>query len=43
MIEKITQGEVDNAYANPNATQTDKADSDPKKLQTPRSRRLIKP
>lgn len=35
MIEKITQGEVDNAYANPNAAQTDKADSDPKSLQTP--------
>lgn len=34
MIEKITQGEVDNAYANPNAAQTDKADSDPS-LQTP--------
>ena len=35
MIEKITQGEVDNAYANPNSAQTDKADSDPKSLQTP--------
>ncbi|MFS4414400.1 conjugative transfer relaxase/helicase TraI domain-containing protein [Providencia sp. T47] len=42
MIEKITQGEVDNAYANPNATQTDKADSDPKNLQTPEEQAIDK-
>ncbi len=35
MIEKITQGEVDNAYGNQNTAQTNKADSDPKNLQTP--------
>ncbi|HHR6143676.1 TPA: hypothetical protein ACS72N_004065 [Providencia alcalifaciens] len=35
MIEKITQGEVDLAYANPNTAQTDKMGSDPKK-QPPR-------
>ncbi|ETS99316.1 MULTISPECIES: conjugative transfer relaxase/helicase TraI [Providencia] len=42
MIEKITQGEVDNAYANPNATQTDKANSDPKSLQTPEEQAMDK-
>ncbi|HHR6132358.1 TPA: conjugative transfer relaxase/helicase TraI domain-containing protein, partial [Providencia alcalifaciens] len=42
MIEKITQGEVDNAYANPNAAQTDKANSDPKSLQTPEEQAIDK-
>lgn len=42
MIEKITQGEVDKTYANPNATQTDKADSDPKNLQTPEEQAMDK-
>ncbi|WP_323085790.1 hypothetical protein [Providencia alcalifaciens] len=42
MIEKITQGEVDNAYANPNAAQTDKADSDPKNLKTPEEQAMDK-
>ncbi|MEY0536075.1 conjugative transfer relaxase/helicase TraI [Providencia rettgeri] len=42
MIEKITQGEVDKAYANPNAAKTDKADSDPKSLQTPEEQAIDK-
>lgn len=42
MIEKITQGEVNNAYANPKASQTDKADSDPKSLQTPEEQAMDK-
>lgn len=42
MIEKITQGEVDNAYTNPNAAQTDKSDSDPKSLQTPEEQAIDK-
>ncbi|MEQ5075764.1 hypothetical protein ABN197_17665 [Providencia alcalifaciens] len=42
MIEKITQGDVDSTYANPNATQTDKADSDSKSLQTPEEQAIDK-
>ncbi|WP_407902036.1 conjugative transfer relaxase/helicase TraI [Providencia rustigianii] len=42
MIEKITQGEVDNAYANPNTAQTDKPDTAPKKLQTPEEQAIDK-
>lgn len=42
MIEKITQGEVDNAYSNPNTAQTDNADSDPKNLQTPEEQAIDK-
>ncbi|MCX9097495.1 conjugative transfer relaxase/helicase TraI [Providencia rettgeri] len=42
MIEKITQGEVDNAYSNPNTAKTDNADSDPKNLQTPEEQAIDK-
>ncbi|WP_336845135.1 AAA family ATPase [Providencia rettgeri] len=42
MIEKITEGEVDNAYSNQNTAQTNKADSDPKNLQTPEEQAIDK-
>ncbi|CAB5690448.1 conjugative transfer relaxase/helicase TraI domain-containing protein [Providencia rettgeri] len=42
MIEKITKGEVDNAYSNQNTAQTNKADSDPKTLQTPEEQAIDK-
>lgn len=42
MIEKITQGEVDNAYSNQNTAKTDNVDSDPKNLQTPEEQAIDK-